>query len=91
MSPDNLPAGSPSGAADPDTLAPVWCACGVRWTPTPEGYRPDRVDATHPDIPCRPVSAIPCGPVTPWDPSDYPNSGPAAVEQATREVMEGDQ
>lgn len=87
MNPDGVPAGTPAGEVEAGSLAPVWCACGVRWTPTAEGYRPDRSDAAHPDIPCRPASAIPCGPVTPFDPAEFPNSGPAAVEQATREVL----
>lgn len=68
----NLPPGTPRDAPAPEQLAPVWCAHGIRWTPEVGGYRPDTIDAAHPDLLCRDYGAIPevCHPAVPHPPAD---------------------
>ena len=61
----DTPPGTPVAEQVAEQAAPVWCAHGVRWSPTADGWVAD--DAPQPehvghDRPCQEVGAIPCQP-----------------------------
>jgi hypothetical protein len=87
---------APAGAA-PASVAhpgPFWCAHQTRfeWDAGMGGYLVDgnaADDELHPkDLPVTGQGALPavCQPATGFDPAEYPNAGPAAVERARHEV-----
>jgi hypothetical protein len=64
LDPD-APAGTPVQRQVARNAAPVWCAHGVRWSPTDVGYvADDALNSVHHghDVPALEVGAIPCGP-----------------------------
>lgn len=95
--PDNAvnlyaPAGTPPAAAA--QLSPFWCSHAVRWEWQGDrgGYLPMVIEANeiHPgDIPLLGQGQLPelCQPATGFDPAQYPNAGPAAVQRAYLEVL----
>lgn len=86
------PAGTaPAAAAHPSSF---YCSHAVQWTWQADqgGFLPMVVtaDEMHPgDIPIPGQGALPelCQPATGFDPREYPNAGPAAVQRATVEVL----
>jgi hypothetical protein len=88
----DAPAGTPAASAA--EFAPIWCSHGVKWEWQPEvgGYLPMvlEVDALHSDIPAKEIKAMPdqCRvDVTGFDPAEFPNAGPAAVDRMRAEVL----
>lgn len=86
------PAGTaPAAAAHPGSF---WCAHGHEWQWQADsgGFLPMVItaDEMHPgDVPIPGQGALPerCQPATGFDPAEYPNAGPAAVERARLEVL----
>jgi hypothetical protein len=95
--PDNVvnpaaPAGTPPASAA--RLGSFWCAHGFEWTWQADfgGYLPMVLEADdmHPgDIPVTGQGSLPalCQPATGFDPTKYPNAGPAALARAHLEVL----
>jgi hypothetical protein len=86
------PAGTPPAAAAHP--APFWCSHEIehQWVADFGGYLPMVIspDEMHPgDIPVPGPGQLPalCQPATGFDPAEYPNAGPAAVQRAYEQVL----